>query len=85
MLFCKITDLHNLLGYPSSKNDLEWDALTENDQFILEIKNLSIVLPKTADKAFAVEDASLQMNKGGVLCVVGERGNWCILQWIDLK
>jgi len=49
--------------------------LTENDQFILEIKNLSIGLPKTADKAFAVEDASLQMNKGGVLCIVGERGN----------
>ena len=85
MLFFEITDLHRLLGHPSSKNDLEWDALTENDQFILEIKNLSIGLPKTADRAFAVEDASLQVNKGGVLCIVGERGNWCILQWINLK
>ena len=54
MLFFEITDLHRLLGHPSSKNDLEWDALTENDQFILEIKNLSIGLPKTADRAFAI-------------------------------
>ena len=49
--------------------------MTENDQFILEIKNLSIGLPKTADRAFAVEDASLQVNKGEVLCIVGESGS----------
>jgi len=49
--------------------------LTENDCFILEIKNLSIGLPKSADRAFAVKNASLQVNKGEVLCIVGERGN----------
>jgi len=46
--------------------------LTENDQFILEIKNLSIGLPRSADRVYAVEDASLQVNKGEVLCIVGE-------------
>ena len=49
--------------------------MTENDQFILEIKNLSIGLPKSADRAFAVENASLKANKGEVLCIVGESGS----------
>ena len=49
--------------------------MTENDYFILEIKNLSIGLPKSADRAFAVENASLQVNKGEVLCIVGESGS----------
>ena len=49
--------------------------MTEKDQIILEIKNLSIGLPKSADRAFAVEDASLRVNKGEVLCIVGESGS----------
>ena len=49
--------------------------MTENDQFILEIKNLSIGLPKSADRVYAVEDASLQLSKGEVLCIVGESGS----------
>ena len=49
--------------------------MSENDPFILEIKNLSIGLPKSADRTFAVENASLQLKKGEVLCIVGESGS----------
>ena len=49
--------------------------MSENDQLILEIKDLSIGLPKSADRTFAVEDASLKVNKGEVLCIVGESGS----------
>ncbi|MEM1312960.1 MAG: ABC transporter ATP-binding protein [Pseudomonadota bacterium] len=42
---------------------------------ILEIKNLSIALPSGADRAFAVEDVSLTLRRGEVLCVVGESGS----------
>ncbi|MFV0475161.1 MAG: dipeptide ABC transporter ATP-binding protein [Pikeienuella sp.] len=44
-------------------------------QNILEIRNLSISLPKGADRAYAVEDVSLTVRKGEVLCVVGESGS----------
>ena len=49
--------------------------MSENGPFILEIKNLSIGLPKSADRTFAVENASLQLKKGEVLCIVGESGS----------
>ncbi|MEO0622147.1 MAG: ABC transporter ATP-binding protein [Pseudomonadota bacterium] len=42
---------------------------------ILEIKNLSIALPKGADRRFAVEDVSLTLRRGELLCVVGESGS----------
>ena len=42
---------------------------------ILEIKNLSIELPKGADRKYAVEDVSLTLNRGEILCVVGESGS----------
>jgi len=42
---------------------------------ILEIKNLSIELPRGADRRFAVEDVSLTLNRGEILCVVGESGS----------
>ena len=42
---------------------------------ILEIKDLSISLPDVADRAFAVEDVSLTIRRGEILCVVGESGS----------
>ena len=49
--------------------------MSKKDPFILQIKNLSIGLPKSADRTYAVENASLQLNKGEVLCIVGESGS----------
>ena len=42
---------------------------------ILKIKDLSITLPKNADRQFAVEDVNLEVCKGEILCVVGESGS----------
>jgi len=42
---------------------------------ILKIKDLSITLPKNADRKFAVEDVNLEVHKGEILCVVGESGS----------
>ncbi|MEM9270952.1 MAG: ABC transporter ATP-binding protein, partial [Pseudomonadota bacterium] len=42
---------------------------------VLEIKNLSIALPASADRKFAVEDVSLSVHRGEILCVVGESGS----------
>ncbi|MEM8822568.1 MAG: ABC transporter ATP-binding protein [Pseudomonadota bacterium] len=42
---------------------------------ILQIRNLTIALPRGADRAHAVEDVSLTLNRGEILCVVGESGS----------
>ncbi|HXG29267.1 MAG TPA: ABC transporter ATP-binding protein, partial [Nevskiales bacterium] len=42
---------------------------------VLDIQNLSIRLPAGADRALAVESASLQLHAGRTLCVVGESGS----------
>ena len=42
---------------------------------ILEINNLSIGLPKRADRKYAVEKANITVSRGEVLCVVGESGS----------
>ncbi|MEM8790169.1 MAG: ABC transporter ATP-binding protein [Pseudomonadota bacterium] len=42
---------------------------------ILEIKNLSITLPEGADRKYAVENVSLTLRRGELLCVVGESGS----------
>ena len=42
---------------------------------ILEIKDLSIALPKRADRAYAVENVTLTVNRGEILCIVGESGS----------
>ncbi len=41
----------------------------------LEIENLSIGLPPGADRPFAVEDVSLRIAPGEIVCVVGESGS----------
>jgi len=42
---------------------------------LLEIANLSIALPKGADRALAVEDVSLALYPREIVCVVGESGS----------
>lgn len=42
---------------------------------ILKINNLSIELPRRADRKYAVEDLSLTLKRGEILCVVGESGS----------
>ncbi|MEL7300361.1 MAG: ABC transporter ATP-binding protein [Pseudomonadota bacterium] len=50
-------------------------ADTPTPRPILEIKNLSIELPKGSDRKYAVNDVSLTLNRGEILCVVGESGS----------
>jgi peptide/nickel transport system ATP-binding protein len=42
---------------------------------ILSIRNLSVSLPKNADRAFAVEGLSLQIFPKEIVCIVGESGS----------
>ncbi|MEM7269395.1 MAG: ABC transporter ATP-binding protein [Pseudomonadota bacterium] len=42
---------------------------------ILSINNLSITLPKGSDRRYAVEDVSIRLSRGELLCVVGESGS----------
>ncbi|MEM9058905.1 MAG: ABC transporter ATP-binding protein [Pseudomonadota bacterium] len=42
---------------------------------ILEIKNLSITLPVGSDRKYAVQDISITLRRGELLCVVGESGS----------
>jgi peptide/nickel transport system ATP-binding protein len=45
------------------------------DQTALEVENLSIALPEGLDRSFAVENLSLKLKAGEILCVVGESGS----------
>lgn len=42
---------------------------------ILEIKDLSIELPKGADRKYAVQDVNLTLKRGEIMCIVGESGS----------
>ncbi|MFK7868737.1 MAG: ABC transporter ATP-binding protein [Roseobacter sp.] len=42
---------------------------------ILAVDNLTVALPKTADREFAVQDVSLEVGEGEILCIVGESGS----------
>lgn len=42
---------------------------------LLQIEHLFVPLPKGADRPFAVEDLSLTLNRGEILCIVGETGS----------
>ncbi|MFN3447808.1 MAG: ATP-binding cassette domain-containing protein, partial [Roseococcus sp.] len=41
----------------------------------LEIESLSVRLPRGADREFAIQDVSLHLDAGEILCVVGESGS----------
>ncbi|MGI9372103.1 MAG: ABC transporter ATP-binding protein [Hyphomicrobiales bacterium] len=42
---------------------------------VLDIKDLTVRLPKGADREFAVEDITLHVNSGEIVCIVGESGS----------
>ena len=42
---------------------------------IVSIKNLSVALPKGGDRPFAIENVSMTIARGEILCVVGESGS----------
>ncbi|WNL43002.1 ABC transporter ATP-binding protein [Halomonas sp. PAMB 3264] len=42
---------------------------------VLRIRDLSVALPKGADRALAVENVSYEVNRGEIMCVVGESGS----------
>ncbi|TDR87234.1 ABC transporter ATP-binding protein [Enterovirga rhinocerotis] len=42
---------------------------------VLEIDNLSLALPMAGDRAFAIQNLSLTVERGETLCVVGESGS----------
>ncbi|WP_343562711.1 ABC transporter ATP-binding protein [Kiloniella sp. b19] len=50
-------------------------AESNDDRTILDIKDLSIELPRGSDRPFAVENVNLRLEKGEVLCIVGESGS----------
>ncbi|ARE42243.1 Oligopeptide transport system permease protein OppB [Rhodovulum sp. P5] len=42
---------------------------------VLDIRGLSVSLPKHADRPYAVQDITFQVEKGEIVCVVGESGS----------
>jgi len=45
-----------------------------NDK-VLDIKGLTVQLPQGADRKFAIEDVSFNINPGEIVCIVGESGS----------
>jgi peptide/nickel transport system ATP-binding protein len=50
-------------------------AETDDAGPILTVEGLTVALPKGADRALAVDNVSLELRKGEILCVVGESGS----------
>ncbi len=42
---------------------------------VLDIKGLTVRLPEGADREFAIQDVSLSVGKGEIVCIVGESGS----------
>ena len=49
--------------------------MSATSDVILKIENLSIALPRGADRKYAVEDVNITLRRGEILCVVGESGS----------
>ena len=43
--------------------------------FLLSVNDLSVRLPQTGDREFAVQDVSFNLSRAETLCVVGESGS----------
>ncbi len=42
---------------------------------LLSVRNLTVALPRSGDRAFAVEDISFDVHAGEIVCIVGESGS----------
>jgi peptide/nickel transport system ATP-binding protein len=51
------------------------DSAATTDAPLLSIRNLSIALPKGADRPLALDGVSFDLHAGEILCVVGESGS----------
>src|ERR1043166_5587886 len=49
--------------------------MSEAKKPVLEVRNLSVTLPKGADRAFAVDKVNFTVNPGEIVCLVGESGS----------
>jgi peptide/nickel transport system ATP-binding protein len=49
--------------------------MSEAKKPVLEVRNLSVTLPKGADREFAVDKVSFTVNPGEIVCLVGESGS----------
>jgi peptide/nickel transport system ATP-binding protein len=49
--------------------------MSEAKQPVLEVRNLSVALPKGGDRVHAVEKVSFTVNPGEIVCLVGESGS----------
>ena len=47
----------------------------EDETPVLDVRGLSVTLPKGADRKYAVEDVSFAVGRGEIVCVVGESGS----------
>ena len=48
---------------------------THDPNLLLDVRGLTVELPKGAERPYAVEDVSLRIHKNEILCVVGESGS----------
>ena len=48
---------------------------SNNNAPLLDVRNLTIDLPRGADRPYAVEDLTFTLERGEILCVVGESGS----------
>ena len=49
--------------------------MSASSDTILDIRNLTISLPRGADRKYAVENVNLSIKRGEILCIVGESGS----------
>src|SRR5215510_8923562 len=49
--------------------------MSEAKKPVLEVRNLSVTLPKGADREFAVDKVNFTVNPGEIVCLVGESGS----------
>ncbi|MEM9356166.1 MAG: ABC transporter ATP-binding protein [Pseudomonadota bacterium] len=61
----------NTVAQPVSAKPTE----ASSDKPVLDVRGLTVALPANADRANAVEDVSLSVKPGEIVCVVGESGS----------
>ena len=49
--------------------------MTDTDAVVLDVSHLRVSLPEGADRPFAVDDISFAVNKGEIVCLLGESGS----------